>query len=277
VDNRDALGGMKRNTKAKKQRKNIVGEPINFRGLTYAPVNEQGVVLLFGMLAKELGFHVQLVRQGYPDCKAVRSLGNGRYEEVNVEFEFRSGSFKPHLKSEIKSDFIVCWEHNWPQCPPYIEVIELRELIESGQLNPVAGVGTSEHPEERSQSVTYSLQDLLKEHWKDSKDLLAHFEKGLKNVGKYKRRFTKLYVAYDFGGKNRVVEVVPQRKGLKVYLRPKRRYFKSAKLELENCEHIGHWTSGSTRFVLVGIEEIPSAIDVVQQALDITAKQRSKY
>ena len=50
-------------------------------------MNEQGVVLLFGMLAKELGFHVQLVRPGYPDCKAVRSLGDGRYEGIGNQRE----------------------------------------------------------------------------------------------------------------------------------------------------------------------------------------------
>ena len=183
----------------KKQRKNIVGEPINFRGLTYAPVNEQGVVLLFGMLAKELGFHVQLVRQGYPDCKAVRSLGDGRYEEVNIEFEFRSRGFKAHLKSETKSDFIVCWEHDWPECPQSIQVLELRSLIQSGQLNP--SPTTTEEEGEREQKITYSLEDLIKENWEHSKDLLGHFEKKLKNLGKYERRFTKFYISYSFGGK----------------------------------------------------------------------------
>lgn len=121
--------------KPKQPHKNIYGEPINFRGLTYAPVNEQGVVLLFGMLAKELGFHVQLVRQGYPDCKAIHNMGDGRYEEVNIEFEFRSSSFKCHLKEEVKTDFIVCWVHDWHNCPPSIKVLELSRLIQNGKLD----------------------------------------------------------------------------------------------------------------------------------------------
>src|SRR5207247_1028444 len=32
------------------------GAPINFRGLRHAPINEQGVVFLFGMVSYELGF-----------------------------------------------------------------------------------------------------------------------------------------------------------------------------------------------------------------------------
>jgi hypothetical protein len=196
-------------------RKNIVGEPINFRGLTYAPVNEQGVVLLFGMLAKELGFHVQLVRQGYPDCKAVRFLGDGRYEEVNIEFEFRSSGFKKHLEEDTQSDFIICWEHDWPACPANIQVLELRSLIQSGQLS--AAPAAMEQEGKTEQKITYSLEDLIKENWKHSHDLLTHFEKALKKLGKYKRRFTKFYIAYSFGTKQSAAEVIPQRQGLKVY------------------------------------------------------------
>jgi predicted transport protein len=254
----------------KNPRKNIVGEPINFRGLTYAPVNEQGVVLLFGMLAKELGFHVQLVRPGYPDCKAVRSLGDGRYEEVNIEFEFRSSRFKTHLTSEIKSDFIVCWEHDWPACPPSIQVLELRSLIQSGQLNPSPAVDVEE--EKSEPKITYSLEDLIKEHWEQSHELLGRFEKALKAIGKYERRFTKFYISYSFGGKKSAVEIVAQRQGLKVYLRPKKRNLKSSTFELFNCEKIGHWTNGNSYFLLSKTEDVSAAVDLVRQTLAISEK-----
>lgn len=35
----------------------VYGAPINFRGLRHAPINEQGVVYLFGMVSAELGFN----------------------------------------------------------------------------------------------------------------------------------------------------------------------------------------------------------------------------
>lgn len=50
------------------------GNPIDFRGLRHEPVNEQGVVFLFGMVAKELGYMVEVVQTGYPDCEAKRQL-----------------------------------------------------------------------------------------------------------------------------------------------------------------------------------------------------------
>jgi hypothetical protein len=42
------------------------GNPTHFRGLRHEPVNEQGVVLLFGMLTRELGYLVKAVQTGVP-------------------------------------------------------------------------------------------------------------------------------------------------------------------------------------------------------------------
>jgi hypothetical protein len=32
---------------------------------------------------------------------------------------------------EMCLDVIVCWRHNWPDCPPHLEVVELPEVIKS--------------------------------------------------------------------------------------------------------------------------------------------------
>jgi hypothetical protein len=103
------------------------GEFLNFRGLQHAPVNEQGVVFLFGMVAHELGYAVESVQTGYPDCDAKRRVGQNRWERVRVEFEYKSRAFREHGHDPRGCDVIVCWEHNWPECP--VEVLELREAI----------------------------------------------------------------------------------------------------------------------------------------------------
>ena len=102
------------------------GRPLNFRELRHEPTNEQGVVFLFGMVARELGFLVEAVAQGYPDCIAKRQIPGrpGHFEAVNIEFEFRSSRFN-HDPSQC--NLIVCWEHDWPDAP--IEVIELKSVI----------------------------------------------------------------------------------------------------------------------------------------------------
>lgn len=104
------------------------GNPIDFRGLRHEPVNEQGVVFLFGMVAKELGYMVEGVQTGYPDCEAKRQVEGGRWQGVKIEFEFESRNFNHHPDG---CDVIVCWRHNWPQCPGHIEVVELSSVIKT--------------------------------------------------------------------------------------------------------------------------------------------------
>jgi hypothetical protein len=114
----------------------IYGQPMDFRGLRHEPVNEQGVVLLFGMVAKELGYTVEAVQSGFPDCEAKRQIAPQRWQRVHLEFEFESRNFRDHGHSLTGCDVIVCWHHNWPDCPPHIEILELSSLIKSLPASP---------------------------------------------------------------------------------------------------------------------------------------------
>jgi hypothetical protein len=109
----------------------IYGQPMDFRGLRHEPVNEQGVVLLFGMVAKELGYTVEAVQSGFPDCEAKRQIAPQRWQRVHLEFEFESRNFRDHGHSLTGCDVIVCWRHNWPDCPRHLEILELSSLIKS--------------------------------------------------------------------------------------------------------------------------------------------------
>lgn len=105
------------------------GEPLDFRGLRFAPINEQGVVYVFGMISHELGFLVESVRTAFPDCEGKRCVdaSRQRWEHVLIEFEYRSSNFLEHGHSVEGCDLIVCWIHDWGECP--IEVLELRSVI----------------------------------------------------------------------------------------------------------------------------------------------------
>jgi hypothetical protein len=107
------------------------GNPTNFHALRHEPVNEHGVVLLFGMLAEELGFLVEAVQKGFPDCEAKRQIGPERWQRVNIEFEFESRNFRVHRHPLRGCDIIVCWRHNWDDCPKHIEVLELSSVVKS--------------------------------------------------------------------------------------------------------------------------------------------------
>ncbi len=110
-------------------RREKLGELLNFRGLQHAPVNEQGVVFLFGMVCRELGYLVEVVRSEYPDCQGKRriNINPETWERVHIEFEYQSRNFQLHQHDPSACDVIICWEHNWPDCP--IEVVELREEL----------------------------------------------------------------------------------------------------------------------------------------------------
>jgi hypothetical protein len=94
-------------------------------------VNEQGVVFLFGMVARELGYLVEAVQTGYPDCEAKRQIGPGKWQRVRIEFEYESRNFRDHGHPVDGCDIIVCWRHNWQDCPQNLEVLELRTVIKT--------------------------------------------------------------------------------------------------------------------------------------------------
>jgi hypothetical protein len=105
----------------------IYGNHIDFRGFRHEPVNENGVIFLFGIVARELGYSVEAVQAGFPDCEAKRQIAAGKWQRVRIEFESRN--FRDHGHSADRCDVIVCWRHNWPDCPSHIDVVELSEVI----------------------------------------------------------------------------------------------------------------------------------------------------
>jgi hypothetical protein len=106
--------------------------------LDYAPTNELGVVFLFAALArKKYGLRIEEIKPGFPDCTAY--LGK---KKVRIEFEYKSRNFKSQGHNPRQCDWIVCWVHNWPDCPSHITVKELCKLYGHGfkvWIVPVAG------------------------------------------------------------------------------------------------------------------------------------------
>lgn len=105
------------------------GRTLNFRAFTYAPTSEHDVVQMFGAVAHEIGFEIIGNRSAFPDCEARRRVNahRERYEKCLIEYEFSSSDYKRHKHSVIGCDLIVCWKHDWSDCP--IEVLELESEI----------------------------------------------------------------------------------------------------------------------------------------------------
>jgi len=111
-----------------------LGEPMDLEIMNYAPTSEQGVVALFSHFMARIKNHqfvkIEFIRLGFPDACAIERVGN-TYSRKYLEFEFKASKFKEHIKKpthrNIKCDYVVCWENDFPTCP--IEVIELKKNI----------------------------------------------------------------------------------------------------------------------------------------------------
>ncbi|HEY2115476.1 MAG TPA: hypothetical protein VGJ51_10315 [Candidatus Angelobacter sp.] len=109
--------------------KPVMGEPFDRSPMTNAPVNELGVMVLFGMVAARLGLQVESVQGKFPDCVAKRQVAPGKWQHLRIEFEYESKNFYLHGHDPKGCDMIVCWRHNWKECPAGIEVVELCRLF----------------------------------------------------------------------------------------------------------------------------------------------------
>lgn len=107
----------------------VYGAPLSLAAMAHAPTNEAGVLFLFGVLAESLRFRIERVQTGFPDCEAKREVRPGVWKVSKVELEYESRNFKEHGHDPKGCDVIVCWVHNWPECPAGIEVIELSRYV----------------------------------------------------------------------------------------------------------------------------------------------------
>ena len=105
----------------------LYGDPLTLTPLTYAPTSEGGVIFLFGTMARELGYAVSRIQPGFPDCEAMREVRPAQWQHVRIEFEFESRNFLVHDHPVAGCDLIVCWNHNWQNCP--VEVLELSKVV----------------------------------------------------------------------------------------------------------------------------------------------------
>jgi predicted transport protein len=113
--------------------RSIVGELINFRGMVYAPQDERGVVLLFGKVADDLNMYIEEIRPEAPGAIVRRYTGSG-WERVRVEFAYNSSQIRQRNAAD-NCDLIVCWEHDWADCP--LDVVELQDRIKEMENWPI--------------------------------------------------------------------------------------------------------------------------------------------
>ena len=107
----------------------VYGDPIEFRGVRHAPVDVGGVIFLFGMVARELGFNVEAMSSGFPRCEAKRQIGAGKWSRLRIDFELESRQFRDAGRNPASCDLIVCWRDTWPDRPASLDVLSLERVL----------------------------------------------------------------------------------------------------------------------------------------------------
>lgn len=246
--------------------KTEVGSPMNFRGMVYNPINEQGVVYLFGLVSEDLNIRVESIQQGYPDCTAIRFLGKGRWERINIEFEYNSSNFIQHGHDPKNCDVIVCWnddlneekkEHLKKQG---VEVIELKSEI-GGLDNP-----SLEDPDKSDvKEEIYELSHHIHEDWNVTKELFEILDNKIQEIDKnIWRKVSKNTITY-YNPEKVFIYLHPQKQGIKLFL-----FTNAEKIEGVEIPYADALKWG--RIYLKNIEEVDNVIDAIKQSYHIINK-----
>lgn len=103
--------------------------------------SETAIVFLFGTLWKELSqklgiIHIDDINVDiFPDMIVSRKGSDGSIKKVSIEFEVISSNFLRHKHPVDRCNIIICWKHDWIDCPGNIEVIELCKMKNENNLN----------------------------------------------------------------------------------------------------------------------------------------------
>lgn len=180
----------------------IVGQIINFRGLIYSPINEQGVVFLFGRILEDLNLYIEEIRIKYPDCVARRYTRKG-WERIYIEFEYRASNFIQHNHNPSECNMIVCWENDLTDNDKKklhgIEIVELKSFIDDLENKPI------EEPDKVPPKTAYDLKHHFtrKKVHKPIQELYKKLDESIKEIDdQIFRKFAKTAITYYSPEKN---------------------------------------------------------------------------
>jgi len=243
-----------------------VGSPLNFRGLIYSPINEQGVVYLFSLIAKDLNIRVESIQQGYPDCTAIRYIGGGKWERVNIEFEYKSSQFD-HDPS--KCDIVVCWEDDLSEDKRErlkgLEIIELKSTINTPE---VPDEKLTEPEEAKGRKTEYDLGY----HFERSsatgrvQELYRELDKGIRDIhGSVWVKYAKTSITY-YSPEKVFVFVGLRKSTISLTIYTDQNKLKDVK-NIKDHENWGRIIIESKNKLPVAIEAIKKSYELISEAI----------
>lgn len=242
-------------------KKSIVGDLIDFRGLVYSPVNESGVVFLFGKVTEDLNMYIEEIKAGFPDCIGRRFIGKG-WERVGIEFEYKSSNFKAHDHNPDGCDMIVCWEHDWPDCP--IEVLELKEIIKSLPNKPVQRPDSTPGPGPNPIEPDITVEEHLKKYPPNIKKLFGLLDQEIKAISDdIWRKVGSTLLSY-YSPQRTFIYVAFQKQGLKLTVFTRGQ-------QIEGVKNIEYEKAGAKwgRIYLKNEDNLQSVVGAIRQSYEL--------
>lgn len=200
----------------------IVGNNLDFRAMLYTPINEQGVVVLFALICKDLDFKIETIQTGFPDCTAHRKIGPDKNQRVRIEFELNSRNFLDHGHNPKECDIIVCWKHDWKDYPKGdVEIISLYDEIQ--EIEKIERKSKEEFSEELT-AITEENKEIYNFFFQrnlptDIRKLLFELKSKIDEAGiNYVLNVVQTAITFRNKGKN-FLYTMPQVKQIKLYFR----------------------------------------------------------
>jgi hypothetical protein len=166
--------------------KSIVGDLIGKSNIVYAPVNRAGVLALFARLLDEFDMLLEETA-GDGDYVIVRRRVDSGWERVRVNISYKSSEFENDDFEE--GDLLICWHHDWPDCP--LKAFELKALFES-ESRPAKGPNT-ENPGADTSGRRESLEKIMPENpgelLKDRNAAIKRFDQAIGDLDEKIKNF----------------------------------------------------------------------------------------
>ena len=216
-------------------------------------VIDQGFAYLAAMLNNKAEFVLEL------NEKLKKNFGKNDIDWEQSRLIFISPEFTNYQKNAI----------NFKDLPFFLYEIRTYEngMVEFDPIKPYKSTASINSfikdkivTQVSKEVKVYSQEDLVKETWTNTKELLEEFENRLMDSGiETKVKYTKFYIAYMSKHGRNYVEVVPQQQGLKIYFRFPYD-FTISPMNIGDCSIKGHWTNGISYIYLTEIDQVSEAI-----------------
>lgn len=148
--------------------KSIVGDPVQWNGLVYAPINISGLIYALGTLASATGFIFEefSISGKTAICRRKTELG---WEKVRIGFAVRSSDFQGGA-DEI--DLLVCWTDDvgGQGIPPRLELSKFQE----NETEKVQGISPF--------SISRSAAENIREEFLAGNEVREDFEETIRQL-----------------------------------------------------------------------------------------------